>query len=142
MKFNPVLDLEEIGDDIKKIQKDITESNKLIFIYPIWWGTMPAVLKGFCDRVFTPGFAYKYINSIPRGLLKNKKALVLTTTGAPKIYNIITGNKTSKGLTKNILKFCAIPAKSYNFSSALKIKKDKEKVRRFTEDKIKSFLRK
>jgi hypothetical protein len=44
----------------KKIQKQITESNHLIFIYPVWWGSMPAILKGFFDRVLTPGFAFRF----------------------------------------------------------------------------------
>jgi NAD(P)H dehydrogenase (quinone) len=146
MKFNPILEKEElnriISNETKEIQNKIKESNKLIFIYPIWWGTMPAILKGFCDRVFTPGFAYKYINSIPRGLLKNKKALVLTTSGAPKIYNLLTCNKFTKGLIKNILSFCGIASSSYIFSSALNIEKDKLNIQKFTEKKVNKFLRK
>ena len=43
--------------DLQKIQKDILWANHLIFVFPTWWGTYPALLKGFVDRVFLPGFA-------------------------------------------------------------------------------------
>ena len=50
----------------------VTWADHLIFIYPIWWGGMPAVLKGFVDRVLVKGFAYDYSdNPIPQALLKN-----------------------------------------------------------------------
>jgi NAD(P)H dehydrogenase (quinone) len=147
INYNPILDKEEIplkgGLPLKetiKIQKDIKERD-LIFIYPIWWGTMPAILKGFMDRVFSAGFAYKYVNGIPRGLLKGKKALVLSTSGAPNIYNWITCKRATKGLTKNILSFCAVKSKAYIFGNALNIDKDRENVKKFTIKKINSFLK-
>ena len=52
--------IRETEQDVQKIQQKITESNTLIFIYPVWWYNMPAVLKGFMDRVFVPGFAYRF----------------------------------------------------------------------------------
>ena len=46
-------------NDILKAQQLITAAVHLVFIYPTWWGTMPALLNGFFDRVFTPGFAFE-----------------------------------------------------------------------------------
>lgn len=148
INYNPILNKEELSvkggsplKDTLKIQKEIKE-RELIFIYPIWWGTMPAILKGFIDRVFSAGFAYKYVNGIPRGLLKGKKAIILTTSGAPKIYNLLTFNRATKGLKNNVLKFCSISSKAHIFPKALNIKKDREKVKEFTYKKVNLFLKK
>lgn len=45
----------ELEEDLVKAQELIRWADHLVFVYPIWWGTMPAVLKGFFDRVFLPG---------------------------------------------------------------------------------------
>ncbi len=56
----------------------------MTFVYPMWWGHMPAMLKGFIDRVFTHGYAFKYDAEIGEvtGLLKGKtvKQFVMTST--------------------------------------------------------------
>lgn len=78
----------EISTENLLIQEKIKNSKGLIFIYPIWWGGMPAILKGFFDRVFTPGFAYRYgrrkfLKFLPERLLSDKKAIVFTSLGSP-----------------------------------------------------------
>ena len=75
IKYDPILHDEEhytageghrkVSKENKKFQKMIKDTNELIFIYPIWWGSMPAILKGFIDRVFTSHFAYQYKGPIP-----------------------------------------------------------------------------
>ena len=47
---------------------------------------MPAILKGFIDRIFVAGFAYKYEGALPKGLLKGKKAWVINTLDSPLWY--------------------------------------------------------
>ena len=87
MNFNPVLSLDlydekinGLSKEIRDIQQKIIDSTELIFIYPIWWGTMPAMMKGFIDRTFTSGFAFKYgANGIPIKLLKGKHAKVFVS---------------------------------------------------------------
>lgn len=93
MGFKPVLDLADfesfkqglIPDDIRAEQRAIMAADVITFISPLWWGGMPAMLKGYIERVFTYGFAYEigedFLN--PIGLLKNKKVLLLTTIGGP-----------------------------------------------------------
>ncbi|MGM0629215.1 MAG: NAD(P)H-dependent oxidoreductase [Patescibacteria group bacterium] len=98
MDYDPVLKAgelytagnKEVSKENKGIQKKIQNASELIFIYPIWWGGMPAILKGFMDRVFTPGFAFQYkrdklINFIPEGYLKDKKAVCFVTSGGPRV---------------------------------------------------------
>jgi NAD(P)H dehydrogenase (quinone) len=97
INYDPVLKLDElytegnksVSEQNKKIQQKIKEAGGLIFIYPVWWGGMPAILKGFIDRVFTPGFAFEYkkekiLNFIPDKLLNDKKIVTFTNYGGPK----------------------------------------------------------
>lgn len=86
--FDPVITKQELRDrlvssDVKLQQELIQRADHLVFIYPIWWCDRPAILKGWCDRVLTPGFAYQMDSDTgaPRGLLEDKSAAVIVTTG-------------------------------------------------------------
>ncbi|MGF2414615.1 MAG: NAD(P)H-dependent oxidoreductase [Ferruginibacter sp.] len=65
--------------DLVKAQEKIKAADHIVWIYPLWWGMMPAVLKGFIDRVFVPGFAFKYYNNSSTWdkLLKGKTTEIL-----------------------------------------------------------------
>jgi NAD(P)H dehydrogenase (quinone) len=116
MKFNPVLGKDEFtkyghvkaGKNIKDMQSRIRKVKKLIFVYPHWWGGMPAIMKGFFDRVFTEGFALKFKGKRPKGLLKGKTALVFKTSGAPVFIHKFMGNRDANMIKKEILGFCGI----------------------------------
>jgi NAD(P)H dehydrogenase (quinone) len=90
--FNPVLSTKDllaiqngaVPKDIKKEQNYISKADTLIFVFPIWWSAMPAMLKGYIDRVFSLGFAYDITEDEVIGLLKGKKVFIVTTTGASK----------------------------------------------------------
>lgn len=93
MKWNPVLSLADIKElysgkvpqDIALEQEDVRQADVIIFIYPIWWFERPAMLKGWFDRVFSHGFAYRFTEQgMVEGLLKGKRAVVITTSGANK----------------------------------------------------------
>ncbi|MQS75380.1 NAD(P)H-dependent oxidoreductase [Companilactobacillus halodurans] len=71
---------------VKNYQRRIAASDELIFIFPIWWQTMPAMLKGFLDKTMLSGFAYDESNGW-KGLLTNiKKVTVITTSTVTKEY--------------------------------------------------------
>ncbi|MDR1808894.1 MAG: NAD(P)H-dependent oxidoreductase [Prevotella sp.] len=67
---------------VGKYQKMLAESDGLVLIFPIWWGTAPAILKGFFDKVLLCGFAFSYENGWTP-LLKINKATVITTSESP-----------------------------------------------------------
>lgn len=101
----------ELEEDLVKAQELIRWADHLVFVYPIWWGTMPAVLKGFFDRVFLPGFAYKYRDKSPLWdkLLKGKTAHLLVTMDTPPWYNRWIYRRAGHQVMKrNILGFCGI----------------------------------
>jgi putative NADPH-quinone reductase len=67
---------------VTKYQEMMKNSDEMIFIYPIWWGTMPAILKGFFDKVLLLDFAYNYTNGWTP-LLSIGKSTVITTSESP-----------------------------------------------------------
>lgn len=89
LKFNPILKAQELTgslpQEIKKEQNYIRSADTLIFIFPIWWSSMPAMLKGYIDRVFSFQFAYDIMpDGTAVGLLQGKKVFLISTTGASK----------------------------------------------------------
>jgi NAD(P)H dehydrogenase (quinone) len=92
--FNPLLtaaDLAslqggEVPADVKAQQEKVAWAEGLAFIFPIWWSSMPAALKGWIDRVFSLGFAYAFTEEGPVGLLKQQKALLITTSGGDQAF--------------------------------------------------------
>ncbi|WP_431610929.1 NAD(P)H-dependent oxidoreductase [Chryseobacterium sp. 'Rf worker isolate 10'] len=87
--FDPVFSLEDmqgqfqgqLSDDVKTEQEHISWAEQITFIYPIWWTGLPAIMKGYIDRVFSYGFAYRYDQGIQKGLLKGKKTVIINTHG-------------------------------------------------------------
>ncbi len=88
----------------------IAWADHLVFVYPTWWGTMPALLKGFLDRVLAPGFAFEETGRtgyLP--LLSGKTAELLTTTDTPNwVWRWIYGAPGDKAMARAILGFCGI----------------------------------
>jgi NAD(P)H dehydrogenase (quinone) len=116
-KFDPVLVIDEqhkrrdLRNDpyTEQYRKKIEQADQLIFIYPIWWYGVPAILKGFFDRVFVSGFAYQYDGKLPRGLLKNKSAWVIYTIDSPSFFIHLFRRNAEWIVVRNaILKFCGI----------------------------------
>lgn len=98
LDFQPVLKPEDTAamrsgntpDDILTEQKFIAEADIVTFIYPIWWTGLPAILKGYVDRVFSYGFAYAYGATGVDKLLTGKKGFIINTHGTTKeIYDQI-----------------------------------------------------
>jgi NAD(P)H dehydrogenase (quinone) len=89
INFNPVLSLEDMNgqrigkaaDDVQIEQDFITWADRVIFIYPIWWTGIPAIMKGYIDRVFSYGFAYRYDQGVQKGLLSGKSTIIINSHG-------------------------------------------------------------
>ncbi len=95
--FNPVMTEGELalfakGEStdplVQKYQDILKRSTELVLLFPIWWSSPPAMLKGFFDKVFLPHFAYEEGKmGLLIGLLPNiEKATVVTTAAGPKWY--------------------------------------------------------
>lgn len=97
--------------DIARAQEDIKWANHLVFIYPLWLGALPALLKAFLEQVARPGFAFT-VGSDGSGmqvLLKGRSARTIVTMGMPGlIYRWWFGALTLRSLEQNILAFVGI----------------------------------
>lgn len=127
-KFNPVLEFPDIEHmfmgkeataDVKKYQELVSWADNLVFVYPLWWSQMPAMLKGFIDRVFSNGYAYVYTETGVDGLLKGKTANLFINTGNPSDYLDQIGMHAAlkKVNEDGIFGFCGITAKTTFFGS-------------------------
>jgi len=114
-EFNPA----SPGDNrltpvVKKYQKIISRCSYMVFIYPIWWFRAPAILEGWIDRVFTPGFAFKFESLVgnygrPIGLLPCSKALIINTYGSPALATkYFYMNLPFRRLKRGVLKACGV----------------------------------
>jgi NAD(P)H dehydrogenase (quinone) len=100
-----------VSDDVRKMQDQIRWADALVFIYPLWWFDRPAILKGWCDRVLTQGFAFNYTESGVEKLLTGKKAMVCITAGGSKqdFDNMqVTERDLLLPMTKGTLEFCGV----------------------------------
>lgn len=120
----------ELEPDLLNIQQDILDADHLVFIYPNWWGTYPALLKGFIDRVFLPKFAFKYRENslLWDKLLTGKTARLIVTMDTPKwYYTLVYRNPGHHSMKKGILEFSGI--KPVRITSFGPIKLSDEKKR-------------
>lgn len=143
--FNPVMKEEDLAlfsqgktNDklVEKYQNIIKESDEIVFIFPIWWFGMPAILKGFIDKVMLKGYAYDYGKFGLIGKLNNiKKATIITSSEMPTfLLNFAFGRPISATM-KAILKGLGI--KRINWLNKDFITKGKEKGRKKFLDKVK-----
>jgi len=92
--FDPLLigrEIPESGEISTQMQahcEQLSSADGIIIVHPNWWGQPPAILKGWIDRVFRPGIAYRFEDGdsgegIPIGLLRARAAVVFNTSNTP-----------------------------------------------------------
>lgn len=102
---------QELEPGLKEIQDAITWAQHLVFIYPIWWGSMPSLLKGLFDRVLLPGYAFKYRDNsqLWDKLLVGRSAHAIVTMDTPPWYYWLVYKMPGHNqIKKTILEFCGI----------------------------------
>jgi len=147
MKYDPVMHEDEhyttpehrhVSALNKKIQDKISKAKNLIFIYPIWWNSEPAILKGFMEKVFTARFAFYYaklwyaswlLGGIPMPLLRRKKAAVMTTSSSKKwVFWLFEGRfRGLKVMTHDTLGFFGIKAKNFHLGGCTSLTEERKK---------------
>lgn len=116
LQFDPILrhgyqQRQELESDLQSAWEDIQWAQHLVWIFPTWWGVAPALLKGFLDRLFLPGLAFKYRPNSPwwDKYLTGRSARIITTMDSPGFYNwLVYRNANIRGLKNATLEFCGI----------------------------------
>jgi NAD(P)H dehydrogenase (quinone) len=140
--FNPIMEqinalgTGSIAQDIKDEVEKIKWADLLIFQFPVWWTSLPAILKGWIDRVFLPGVVHNIAEGklYETGLLKGKKAMLSYTTGATR--DVYTGNGPHgdindlfKYITHNILELTGLKVvPSFGIYGSVVMSKDELKI--------------
>ncbi|MDQ5950335.1 MAG: hypothetical protein QG585_277 [Patescibacteria group bacterium] len=103
------------SDPVKDaIQAKITEADELVFVHPVWWVSMPAIMKNFLDQNFTSRFAYRYIDGKRIGLLKGKTARVYVTCDMPIWLYALLGFPFVPTWVVGVLVYCGIDVRNFS----------------------------
>ncbi len=116
LAFDPILrerdgNSQRLEPDLVEAQTQIKQADHIVLFYPTWWGSVPALLKGFVDRVFLPDFAFSYRpDSLGWDkLLSGKTARIVSTMDAPSWYDrFVYGRSAMKQIEKATFAFCGI----------------------------------
>lgn len=129
LDFDPILhhgyrQIQPLEPDLEAAQADIAWARHLVWVYPIWWGGLPALLKGFLDRVFLPGFAFKYRknSALWDKLLSGRSAELLVTMDSPPwYYRWVQRQPGHRQMKKTILEFSGIrPVQVHSFGPVVR----------------------
>lgn len=116
LQFDPLLHngyetIQSLEPDLVQFQQDMAWAQHVVWVYPIWWGTMPALLKGLIDRTFLPGFAFKFHPGqwMAEQLLTGRSAHLMVTMDTPPWYDRWVYRQPGQQQMKRlILEFCGI----------------------------------
>ncbi len=100
----------ELPPALVQARDDMRWAEHWVFLFPLWHGTMPALLKGFLEHIFRPGFAMEYREKgFPRRLLAGRSARIVVTMGMPVVlYRWYFGAFGVRGFERSMLGFAGI----------------------------------
>ena len=132
LEFNPNLEFgyrkrTELEPDLLEAQEKIKWANHIVWIYPVWWGSYPAIMKGFIDRVFLPRFAFqKKENSVWwNKLLTQKSARIISTLDQPSwYYTWVNKNPSHTSIKKLTCDFVGIKPVKFTTIGSLRLSKN------------------
>ncbi|HET6621799.1 MAG TPA: NAD(P)H-dependent oxidoreductase [Dongiaceae bacterium] len=73
---------EAMPEPVRREQERFDRCDAVAFVFPVWWWSFPAALKGWIDRVFSEGWAYNFEPGMSRGRLRDRPTLVLGVAGS------------------------------------------------------------
>jgi len=116
LEFDPILrqgygGSQPLEPDLRHARALIKHCAHQVWIYPGWWASPPALVKGFVERVLTPGFAFEYREDrpTPRPLLEGKSARIIVTSSTPGFYyHLFLLRSPDRVLRRSVLNLCGV----------------------------------
>lgn len=116
MTFDPILHdgnrkTQQLEPDLQAAYTALARCDHLVLVFPLWCGDMPALLKGFIERILQPDLIAREgtENAMNWSIFENKSARIIMTMGMPvTIYRFWYGGHALKLLVRNILNFIGI----------------------------------
>jgi NAD(P)H dehydrogenase (quinone) len=100
---------QELEPDLQAAWQSLLEADHVVVVTPVWWGSVPALLKGFFDRLLLPKRAYRMKKSgLPEGMLTGRTGRLIVTTDSPWWYLRLAGDTTVRHVRQTTLRFCGI----------------------------------
>jgi len=128
--MNPTTDDAGADKAVQKIMQDhVAWADHLVFVHPVWWGGMPAVMKNWLDWTLDAGFAFNFDkNGKIEKLLVGKTARVFVTADGPKAMYMVIRPLMSMMFGQGVLGFCGVKQQSYDlFPEMHKRKNNKDR---------------
>lgn len=121
---------DQLEEDLLNAQQLFKWADHVVMAFPNWWGAMPAITKGFIDRIFLPGFAFKNHSgkNFPEQLLKGKSMRLLVTMDTPKFWFYLVHRASLYLILKKVV-FGYVGFKPINFSTFGFMRKSTDKLR-------------
>ena len=97
--------------DLLKAQEQLKWAEHIVWVYPVWWGSVPAIMKGFLDRVLLPGFAFKKRDGSIwwDKFMTGKSARIICTLDQPGwFYRLVNGRPSDHAMKKLVCGFVGI----------------------------------
>lgn len=121
LKFDPSfsgsysgLQQENLEPDLRLAREKIKWADHIVIVHPVWWGSVPAILKGFFDKTLVPGFAFKYKQQGPwwDKLLNGKTGEIMYTADTPPWFNSLFYGAPAVNMVRDrVLGFCGVKTK-------------------------------
>ncbi len=133
LKFDPILhkgykEIQALEPDLVKVQETWKWADHVVIVYPNWWCTMPALLKGFFDRIYLPGFAFNFDKKtkklIQRLTGKTARVIVLAGTHSPFMTWLKFGDFTNE-IQFGILGFAGMKANVTTYGPCDRVSEEK-----------------
>ncbi|QBE48328.1 NAD(P)H-dependent oxidoreductase [Leucobacter triazinivorans] len=99
----------EIEPDLQDAREALHLAKRIVVVSPMWWGSVPALLKGFFDRALLPRQEYVYSDrGLPRGLLRGRSGRLFLLADTPAIALPVIGTHAAAQVGRHTLKFCGV----------------------------------
>lgn len=132
LDFNPNLKFgyrkrTELEPDLLKSQETLKWAEHIVWVYPVWWGSVPAIMKGFLDRVLLPGFAFKKREGSVwwDKYFTGKTSRIICTMDSPTwFYKFVYGGPSHRAMKNLTLNFIGVKSVKFTAIGPIRLSKD------------------